>query len=67
MIWKEWEKNGENDRMNCSKKKVRGSKKDTGKGIYGFIFLNMNGIHIQENNNKNIKSEPSLVTGQLLF
>jgi len=43
-------------------------KKHNGKGIHGFIFLNMNGIHIKENNNNNkMQFDPSLVTGQLLL
>ena len=38
------------------------------KEIHGFIFLNMNGINIPENNNNNkMQFDPSLLTGQLLF
>jgi len=36
-----------------SKKKWE-EEKDNGKGIHGFIFLNMNGIHIQEEEKYNL-------------
>ena len=50
-------------------RKIERKKKDNGKGIHGFIFLNMimNGIHIQKNNQNKMQFDPSLVNRQLLF
>ena len=38
---------------NVVRKRER-KEKDNGKGIHGFIFLNMNGIHIQEEEKYNL-------------
>ena len=50
--------------VNVVRKSER-KKKDIGKGIHVVIFYNMDGSHIQENNNNKLQFEPSL--GQLLF
>ena len=46
---------------------IRKREKKNGKGIHRLIFLNMNGIHIQENKHYKMQFNPSLVIGQLLF